>query len=99
MGTATIQRELWGRHPDTWSTTLEPTMQPFYEAALGALEPVDGRTLLDAGCGAGFHVSLLQGLGVETFGFDVAANCARAPPMQKPTTPNFCVVHSGRWRR
>jgi len=43
--------------------------RPFWRALV---EAFDWRRVADAGCGAGFHVSLLRGLGVETFGFDVA---------------------------
>lgn len=35
------------------------------------------RRIADAGCGSGFHVSLLRGLGVEVVGFDVAIAVVR----------------------
>ena len=37
MGSAAVQGQLWGRHPEVWSTTMEQAMRPVYEAALDAL--------------------------------------------------------------
>lgn len=62
---------------DRWSATAAalPTAgraereRPFWEACARTFA---WRRVADAGCGAGFHLSLLRGLGVETFGFDVA---------------------------
>ena len=53
MGSAEVQGELWGRDPQTWANFQEAQMRPLYDATLDALEPLAGRALLDAGCGAG----------------------------------------------
>jgi SAM-dependent methyltransferase len=53
MGSAQAQAALWGSDARTWSTTMEQRMRPLYRATLDALEPLQGRTLLDAGCGSG----------------------------------------------
>lgn len=58
MGSAEVQGELWGRDPQTWADYQEPQMRPIYDAALDALEPLAGKALLDAGCGAGLVVRL-----------------------------------------
>ncbi len=58
MGSAEVQGELWGRDPQTWANFQEPQMRPLYDATLDALEPLAGRALLDAGCGAGLALRL-----------------------------------------
>ena len=52
MGSAEVQGELWGRHPQTWAKFQESQMRPLYDATLDALEPLADRAVLDAGCGA-----------------------------------------------
>jgi ubiquinone/menaquinone biosynthesis C-methylase UbiE len=72
MGSAEIQGELWGRHPRTWAAFQEAQMRPLYEATLGALEPLDGRSLLDAGCGTGLAVRLAADRGAVVSGLDAS---------------------------
>lgn len=43
--------------------------RPFWQALIGAW---GWRRVADAGCGAGFHLELLRGLGVAATGFDLA---------------------------
>lgn len=50
---ASMQGELWGRHPDLWAKLLESQEAPLFEATLRALEPLAGLRLVDVGCGSG----------------------------------------------
>jgi SAM-dependent methyltransferase len=52
--------------------------RPFWQALAGRFS---WRKVVDAGCGAGFHLRLLVALGVETVGFDaaLAALAGRVP--------------------
>jgi SAM-dependent methyltransferase len=70
MGTATVQSELWGRRVRTWSTELEPQMAPLYDATVAALGDLRGKTLLDAGCGAGLALSKAAAAGAVPYGLD-----------------------------
>ena len=81
MGSAAVQGPLWGRHPDVWSTTMEQMVRPLYAATLDALGPLAGRTLLDAGCGAGQALADAAHRGAAVAGLDASApllNVARA---------------------
>lgn len=69
---ATMQGDLWGRHPQTWATSLEPQMDPLFTATLDALEPLDGVRLLDAGCGAGLALALAADRGATVAGVDAS---------------------------
>jgi SAM-dependent methyltransferase len=73
MNAALVQGELWGREPAAWAEMYEPRLRPLYEAALDALEPLAGATLLDAGCGAGFSLRLAAERGARVAGLDAAA--------------------------
>lgn len=73
MGTAKVQGELWGRDPRAWADSLEPQMRPLFDATLGALEPLAGKDLLDAGCGAGLVVRLAADRGAVVSGLDASA--------------------------
>src|SRR5689334_1711608 len=73
MGSADVQGELWGRHPQTWATFQESQMRPLYDATLDALEPLAGRALLDAGCGAGLALRLAADRGAAVSGLDASA--------------------------
>lgn len=74
MGT----REAWAG-----GATVLPTEErlererPFW-AGLAAAE--GWQVVVDAGCGAGFHLALLGGLGVATWGFDLAVTALAAGP-------------------
>ena len=48
-------------------------MRPIYDATLCALEPLAGRALLDAGCGAGLALRLAADHGALVFGLDASA--------------------------
>ncbi len=72
MGTATVQGELWGRHVRTWSTEIEPQMAPLYDATVAALGDLRGRTVLDAGCGAGLALSTAAAAGATPYGLDAS---------------------------
>ena len=73
MGSAEVQGELWGRDPETWANFQEAQMRPIYDATLDALEPLAGRALLDAGCGAGLAVRLAADRGAAVSGLDASA--------------------------
>ena len=73
MGSAKVQGELWGRDPRIWAEFQEPQMRPIYDAALDALEPLAGKELLDAGCGAGLVVRLAADRGAVSSGLDASA--------------------------
>jgi SAM-dependent methyltransferase len=73
MGSAEVQGELWGRNPQTWARFQEPQMRPIYDATLDALEPLAGRALLDAGCGAGLVLRLAADRGAVVSGLDASA--------------------------
>jgi SAM-dependent methyltransferase len=51
---------------------MERRMSPLYEATLEALAPLDGKTLLDAGCGAGLVVELATRAGARCAGIDAS---------------------------
>jgi SAM-dependent methyltransferase len=72
MGSADVQGELWGRDPQAWAELQEPQLRPFYEATLDALEPLTGKVLLDAGCGAGLVVRLAADRGATVSGLDAS---------------------------
>ena len=72
MGSAEVQGELWGRDPQTWARFQESQMRPLYDATLDALEPLAGRALLDAGCGAGLAVRLAADRGAAVSGLDAS---------------------------
>jgi SAM-dependent methyltransferase len=74
MGSADVQGELWGRDPQTWAEFQEPQMQPIYNVTLDALEPLAGRALLDAGCGAGLALRLAADRGAVVSGLDASAS-------------------------
>jgi SAM-dependent methyltransferase len=73
MGSAEVQGELWGRHPQTWAKFQESQMRPLYDATLDALEPLAGRAVLDAGCGAGLALRLAADRGAVVSGLDASA--------------------------
>lgn len=72
MGSAKVQGPLWGRHPDVWSSTMEQKMRPLYLAAIGALRPLAGKALLDAGCGAGQAAADAAASGASVSGIDAS---------------------------
>jgi SAM-dependent methyltransferase len=85
MSSAQLQGQLWGRHPKVWASTLEMQMRPIYLAALHALSPLDGRRLLDAGCGAGLALSEAAALGALASGVDASAPLLAIAGRRVPT--------------
>ena len=73
MRSSEIQGELWGRAPATWAQGFESQMQPLFESTLAALGPLDGKRLLDAGCGTGLVASLASASGASVSGLDASA--------------------------
>ena len=73
MGSAQVQGQLWGRHPEIWSTTLEQKMRPFFLTTLEAIGPLDGATMLDVGCGAGQAICDAAAKGATVSGLDASA--------------------------
>ena len=70
MGTAAVQGDLWGRHPEDWAYEQETQMTPLYEKTLAALTPLDGLDCLDAGCGSGLMAAMGNELGARVGGLD-----------------------------
>src|SRR3984957_17085018 len=73
MGSATVQGQLWGTSPHDWAEVIEPMMRPVHLAALAALAPLSGLSLLDAGCGAGLALRLAAEQGARVSGLDASA--------------------------
>jgi len=73
MGSAPVQGELWGRHAQVWSTTMEQKVRPLFLALLDALEPLEGKAYLDAGCGSGQAAADAAQRGAAVSGLDASA--------------------------
>ncbi len=73
MGSAVTQGELWGHAPQDWAEVVEPLLQPLFAATLEALAPLEGKSLLDAGCGAGGALRLARDAGARVSGLDASA--------------------------
>jgi SAM-dependent methyltransferase len=73
MGSATVQGQLWGTGPHDWAEVIEPMLRPIHLAALEALAPLSGLSLLDAGCGAGLALRLAAERGARVSGLDASA--------------------------
>jgi len=76
VGSAALQGKLWGRGADDWSTLQERMHLPLYRGVISALTPLQGRKVLDAGCGSGLALSLLQESGAKVSGIDAAPELA-----------------------
>jgi SAM-dependent methyltransferase len=72
MGSAPLQGALWGAAARDWAELAEPVQQPFFEAALDALEIGAGTRLLDAGCGSGLALVLASQRGAVVSGLDAS---------------------------
>jgi SAM-dependent methyltransferase len=72
MGSAQVQGEFWGRHPEVWARRLEQQMRPVYVATIDALRPLPSTRFLDAGCGAGLALSLAAARGADVSGLDAS---------------------------
>jgi len=73
MGTAAIQGQLWSASPQDWAETIELMVRPAHQAAVAALGPLAGLSLLDAGCGSGQLLALAAADGARVSGLDAAA--------------------------
>jgi SAM-dependent methyltransferase len=73
MGSADIQGQLWSARPQDWAELFEPMMRPVHQAAVDALSPLAGLTLLDAGCGSGQLLALAATAGATVSGLDASA--------------------------
>jgi SAM-dependent methyltransferase len=85
MGTAQAQAQLWGRHPQAWSQTMEQQMRPLYRATLDALASLDGRSLLDAGCGSGQAIADAASRGATVTGVDATPELLDIARQRTPT--------------
>lgn len=70
MGSAPVQRELWGVRAKDWSQIQEGTVVPLYQAALQEMRVGTDTTLLDVGCGAGKFCQMAAKLGAKVAGID-----------------------------
>ncbi len=72
---ALTQQRLWSSDPQAWARYAEPHNRPLFEAVLHAaaspLGGLDGRRLLDVGCGTGLVLRLARERGASVHGVDV----------------------------
>ncbi len=69
-GTATAQRELWGRRARDWAAMQEGQARPLFEAGLEALRIGPGSRVLDVGCGSGMFCRMATDVGAVVSGYD-----------------------------
>src|SRR5262245_54047621 len=62
---------LWGARPDDWAIS-EKQHVPGYEAALERVGTLQGKRVLDIGCGAGVFLRLVADRGAEPVGIDAS---------------------------
>lgn len=70
MQQETSQADLWNNIAENWRIQ-EVGAQPVYEAIIATLE-LDNKSLLDAGCGTGFFLSLAAEKGATVTGTDLS---------------------------
>jgi SAM-dependent methyltransferase len=73
MGSAAVPGRLWGAAARDWARLAEPSATPFYEAVFDAIGVGPGVALLDAGCGAGYALTLAGARGARVTGLDASA--------------------------
>lgn len=73
MGSATVQRELWGVRANDWAQIQEGAVLPLYQAVLQEVNVESGTTLLDVGCGSGMFCQMAAELGAKVAGIDATA--------------------------
>jgi SAM-dependent methyltransferase len=73
MGSAGVQGRLWGGAARDWADNHEPVMTPCYDEVFDAIAVVTDMHVLDAGCGAGLAMQLLEKRGGRPTGLDAAA--------------------------
>jgi SAM-dependent methyltransferase len=69
-GTATAQRDLWGRRARDWAALQEGQVRPLYEAGLEVLRIGQGSHVLDVGCGSGMFCRMAADAGASVSGYD-----------------------------
>ncbi len=84
MGSGAVQGELWGRAPGAWARWQEAQTRPLYEAALEAIEPLDGMALLDVGCGAGLALAMAAERGAQASGVDASEGLLKQAELAAP---------------
>jgi SAM-dependent methyltransferase len=85
MQTKEVQGKLWSSAPSDWVNYLEPTFIPMYEAVLNKLELDDDKMLLDAGCGSGLFLNMVEGTGASIHGFDAAPGLLEVAKKRLPS--------------
>ena len=73
MGSAAVQGTLWSKRAGDWAKLQEPKHLLLFQRALEAIEPLAGKTLLDAGCGSGLALELALARGAVISGVDAAS--------------------------
>jgi SAM-dependent methyltransferase len=86
---ALTQQRLWGSDPQAWAAYAEPHNRPLFEAVLAAaaqaLGGLDGRRLLDVGCGTGLLLRLAHNRGASVTGVDVVPGMLELAAVAEPT--------------
>ena len=85
MQTKEIQGKLWSSAPADWVNYLEPTFIPMYEAVLEKLELDEEKMLLDAGCGSGLFLNMVESTGASIYGFDAAPGLLEVAKKRLPS--------------
>jgi SAM-dependent methyltransferase len=81
-----VQGALWSPGAREWAARQEGLVLPMYEGALDAVEPLEGRSLLDAGCGAGLALERASKRGALVAGFDAAPGLLEVARERLPNT-------------
>src|SRR3954453_23261397 len=67
------QEGVWGLNAaNVWERKFEPQRTPLFQAVIEATEAESGKSLLDAGCGAGSIAAAAHRAGARAFGFDIS---------------------------
>jgi SAM-dependent methyltransferase len=86
---ALTQQRLWGSDPQAWADYAEPHNRPLFEAVLdaaaNALGGLDGRRLLDVGCGTGLVLRLAHERGASVTGVDVVPGMLELAAVAEPS--------------
>jgi SAM-dependent methyltransferase len=86
---ALTQQRLWGSDPQAWADYAESHNRLLFEAVLdaaaSAVGGLDGRRLLDLGCGTGLLLHLAHNRGAVVHGVDVVAGMLALAAVAEPT--------------
>ena len=86
---ALTQQRLWSSDPQAWSRHSEPHNRPLFEAVLAAavdaVGALDGRQLLDVGCGTGLLLHLAHERGAIVHGLDVVPGMVALAAVAEPS--------------